>query len=460
MATFSQLSASDKKELWACLALRHAWGIGALRAMRLVGAYGSALAATEAALADPGVWARHGLLPSRTAGIFAGEGWRAKAREEWEGIQRSGCSFALWNDPHYPGLLRETGDAPLILYYKGDISLANGPAVGVVGSRNCTREGIAVAAFFARGLSKAGVTVVSGMAKGIDRAAHLAGLEGPGRSIAVLGTGIDIVYPPDNADLEKLMAAQGLILSEFAPGTQALPKHFPIRNRLISGLSRGVLVVEAAARSGSLITARLALEQGRDVFAVPGHTMAAVSEGCRELVRRGAKAVFSADDILEDLAELLSHEARRALHKRREEERKRRERPVPRNAADDRHEDALNTAETVLPEGALPWVAPESPRPVRERSRPWKAADSVHAGGKPPAEKNPESPEAEEPRPDERAVLEALGDDARHIDQLARDLGMEVARLSALLLVLEVSGRVTRLPGMLYRRAGGRKHAR
>jgi DNA processing protein len=440
MTTFALLSGSDRKELWACLALRHASGIGPLRAMRLVEAYGSALAAVEAALAVPAAWAERGLIPDRIARNFAREQWREAARAEWNAVRRSGFPFLLPGDPAYPPLLREIPDAPLLLYYKGNPELLRGPAVAVVGSRDCTREGLAVTAFFARALSRAGITVISGLAKGIDRAAHLAGLEGPGRSIALLGTGIDRIYPPHNADLAEKMETLGLLLSEFPPGTPAAPRHFPIRNRLISGLARGVLVVEAAARSGSLITARLALEQGREVFAVPGHTMAAVSEGCRSLIRQGAKAVFAADDILLELAPLLHPEVRKALDERLAEGDRRKRSPMPRRKADNRHEDALAKAESVLPEGDLPWLAPD------------EAALRRSGKAKVP-ERNPAPvPLPGNLEPPEKAILEALKAGKTHIDELSRLLDQEVACLSGRLLMLEMRGLVTRLPGAIYAR--------
>ncbi|MDR1685752.1 MAG: DNA-processing protein DprA [Desulfovibrio sp.] len=302
---FSELTLAERNELWALLALRHAWGLGPTGAGRIIAAYGGAYAAVEAGLARSAEWAEKGLVHLPVARAFAGGGWRDKAGVEWHGIKSMGLSFIVQSDPAYPQLLREPAGAPLLLYFKGDISLLRGPAVGIVGARNCTSEGLAVSAFFARDLARAGVTVISGMARGIDRAAHLAGLEGPGRSIGVLGTGIDVMYPARNTDLYARMEKDGLLISEFAPGTGPVGKNFPIRNRLISATALGILVVEAAGRSGSLITARLALEHNREVFAVPGSAMSPMSEGCRELIRKGAKAAFNAEDILLELAPLL-----------------------------------------------------------------------------------------------------------------------------------------------------------
>ena len=171
-----------------------------------------------------------------------------------------------------------------------------------MGSRRATSQGLAVAAYMARCLAACGITVVSGMAQGIDSVAHEAALARVGRSIGVLGTGIDQIYPRSGEPLFRAMAEQGLLLSEFPPGAPPLAEHFPIRNRIISGLALGVLVVEAAGRSGSLITARLALEQNRDVYAVPGPALDSHCLGCQELVRQGARPVFSAEDVLRDLA--------------------------------------------------------------------------------------------------------------------------------------------------------------
>ena len=363
LATFQELAPADRAELWACLALRYSRGLGALRIRRLLDVFGSAYAAVQACFASPRAWHDVGVASVYAGRDFIKEDWREQALQEWTALQREGCSFLLWNMPQFPLLLQEVADAPLFFYYKGDLSLLSNPTVGVVGSRRCTHEGLAVAAFFSRGLSLAGVTVISGMAKGIDRAAHVAGLKECGKSIGVLGTGVDVVYPPCNADLAEAMGREGLLLSEFAPGAAAASTHFPIRNRLISGLSRGVLVVEAAGRSGSLITARLALEQGRDVFAVPGHTTAACSEGCRDLIRRGAKAVFNADDILQELAPLLAQDAAKALELRQ------RRKPQAEKDASNAYamqSKAMEEAEAVLPEGDLPWRAPEEPAPTRK----------------------------------------------------------------------------------------------
>jgi DNA processing protein len=204
-------------------------------------------------------------------------------------------------DSDYPSALLEIADPPPLLYLKGDRRLLGKPGIAVVGSRNATPVGLQNAEAFSRALSQAGLTVISGMALGIDAAAHRGGLDGGASSIAIVGTGLDLVYPARNKTLAKELVEKGLIISEFSLGTPALANNFPRRNRIISGLSRGVLVVEAALASGSLITARQAAEQGREVFAIPGSIHSPFSKGCHQLIKQGAKLVDEANDILVEL---------------------------------------------------------------------------------------------------------------------------------------------------------------
>jgi DNA processing protein len=218
----------------------------------------------------------------------------------WRG--QAGCSIVTLADEIYPRPLLEIPDPPPLLYAQGRIELLARPALAVVGSRNSTQQGEANAESFARTLSEVGLTIVSGLALGIDAAAHRGGLAGPGSTIAVLGTGIDIAYPSRNAALAAQIADRGLLLSEFPLGTAPAAQNFPRRNRLISGLARGCLVVEAALASGSLITARAAAEQGREVFAIPGSIHSPLSKGCHALIKSGAKLVESVEDLLNELA--------------------------------------------------------------------------------------------------------------------------------------------------------------
>jgi DNA processing protein len=210
-------------------------------------------------------------------------------------------SVITLRDEHYPPLLREICDPPLVLHVDGDRSLLTQPSLAVVGSRRASPYGLNAASHLTRSLAPSGLVIVSGLARGIDAAAHAAALESGGRTIAVLGTGIDVVYPRSNARLFREIREKGLLVSEFPPGSPPKPEHFPIRNRVISGLSLGTLIVEATRRSGSLITARMAAEQGREVFAVPGSIFSAGSEGTHRLAQYGAKLVHEAGDVLEEL---------------------------------------------------------------------------------------------------------------------------------------------------------------
>ena len=272
-------------------------GIGDKTFTQLLAAFGS----PEAVLAC----GRSALSPHLTAkqldALLAGPDAALLAQtQDW--LTHDGHSLLTLADADYPVYLREIADAPPLLYCMGRRELLNRACLGIVGSRNATPQGLLDAEAFARALSESGLTIVSGMALGIDAAAHRGGLSGAGSSIAVVGTGLDRIYPARNKTLAHQLAENGLIVSEFPLGTPPLPGHFPKRNRIISGLSRGVLVVEAAPDSGSLITARVAAEQGRDVFAIPGSIHSPLSRGCHALIKQGAKLVESAQDVLEEMA--------------------------------------------------------------------------------------------------------------------------------------------------------------
>jgi DNA processing protein len=214
---------------------------------------------------------------------------------------RPGHTILSLNDPAYPPALAQIADPPAVLYVVGRVDLLSGPAMALVGSRNASTQGKINAEIFAEALAWAGLTIVSGLALGIDAAAHNGALGTPGSTVAVVGTGPDLVYPARNRALWQCIADEGCVVSEYAPGTPPMAHNFPRRNRVISGLSLGVLVVEAAAKSGSLITARLAATQGRDVFAIPGSIHSALAKGCHLLIKEGAKLVESAADVLEEV---------------------------------------------------------------------------------------------------------------------------------------------------------------
>ena len=209
-----------------------------------------------------------------------------------------------WSDERYPALLHEISDPPIVLFIHGDPELLSAPQLAIVGSRNPSTGGSDTSHEFARYLAGHGFTITSGMATGIDGAAHTGAMK-KGRTIAITGTGLDRVYPARHRELAHQIANHGALVSEFPLGSQPHPGHFPRRNRIISGLSLGTLVVEAAIKSGSLVTARLAMEQGREVFAIPGSIHNPLARGCHQLIKEGAKLVETADDIVEELAALL-----------------------------------------------------------------------------------------------------------------------------------------------------------
>lgn len=213
------------------------------------------------------------------------------------------------SDPEWPPLLRQLSDSPALLYCHGDPSHLRDPGLAMVGSRNPTRGGRDTAHAFAGALSRMGLVITSGLAMGVDTAAHSGALDADGPTVAVLGCGPDVIYPRSNARLAERITAQGCLVSEYPPGTQPRRGHFPRRNRIIAGLSLGTLVIEAALRSGSLITARLAAEQGREVFAVPGSIHNPLARGCHRLIRAGAKLVESTEDIFEELRGLTELQA-------------------------------------------------------------------------------------------------------------------------------------------------------
>lgn len=280
-------------------------GIGNATQRRLLQHFGSPGAGLTASLAELGQVLSD---VQRSAWVRGADPVRVDRALKW--LSQPGHHAIALGDDRYPPLLLQTADPPTLLYASGDIHRLGNPCLAVVGSRNATPAGLDTAKDFSRTLSNAGLTVVSGLALGIDTAAHEGGLLGAAATVAVVGTGLDLVYPARNHDLAHRIAAQGVIVSEFALGTRPSGANFPRRNRIISGISRGVLVVEAAIRSGSLSTARYAGEQGREVFAIPGSIHSPLSRGCHWLIKQGAKLVESAADVLEELHWEASDETR------------------------------------------------------------------------------------------------------------------------------------------------------
>jgi len=375
--------AEDERIDW--LRLLRSRRVGVVTFMRLLGEHGSARAALNA-------------LPAvaRAAGVQdyapCPEG---VALKEYRAGLAKGARLLLRGEPDYPQLLALLSDAPPVLWALGDTTLLSRPMVALVGARSASSLGLRMTRALADGLGQAGLVVVSGLARGIDTAAHKAAL--PNGTVAVMAGGVDHIYPPENEALAQEIAAKGLRLSEHPIGLEPQARHFPARNRIVSGLCHGVVVVEAAERSGSLITARNAADQGREVLAVPGHPMDPRAAGCNLLLREGATLVRSPEDVLEALAPSLARMALDGLA----------EGPVPPRAA-----------------------------PV-QRSRPsgtTRFADPV----------------ADLPPADLRArILERLGPSPLAEDQLIRDLGEGAAALAPALTDLELEGRIIRQPGGL-----------
>lgn len=280
------------------VALTFVSGIGSRTAATLVERFGSPSACFEA---SPSSLESAGLRRPSIEALKTGD-MREQAARQLRMLEAMGAEAITLADARYPRLLRETFDPPVVLYAKGDIAGALGqPALAVVGSRHCSTYGRNVAEMLARELAERGITIISGLARGIDAAAHQGALDGRGLTIAVMGTGLDSVYPKENSKLADRITESGALLTEFALNVPPLPQHFPFRNRVISGMALGVVVVEGAERSGSLITARMAMEQGRDVFAVPGNITSAKSFGPNTLIKDGAKLVQTWRDVVEEL---------------------------------------------------------------------------------------------------------------------------------------------------------------
>ncbi len=380
-----------KYEYWSSLALRHTPGLGLLSINRLLQEFGSAYAAVQ------GVdqWSDLLFMRKHLIRNFRDELWREQAGQEWVNCRKLGLDIILYSGRDYPQRLREVPDAPVFLYYKGKPSLLHQPCLAVVGSRNCTRRGGRLAYHLAKELTKAGLCVVSGLAQGIDSQAHWGSLQGSGSSIAVLGTGLDQVYPVENRELKYRLEKKGLVLSEFEPGTQPDAHNFPRRNRIISALSLGVLVVEAASRSGSLITAGIALEQGREVFAVPGFPDSELSTGCNDLLKQGAALVRDAQDVIQEIVPLLSTEWNEVVQ----------DVPDAKQAGE-----GSRNVESVLNSEQLSLLDDE-----------------------------------------EKKLLKILENkNQAHIDFLAAELGWESQKMSRVLMMLEIKGVVKQMSGMYY----------
>jgi DNA processing protein len=295
-------SEHEYEERIAWLTLKLTADLGNRSILRLVNHFGSPVAVLRASGKDlTGV---PGLRESARTALLSKATIRSP-QAEWERLKREGIKLVCFHDSGYPSNLAAIPDPPAVLFALGTLEPCDLVSVAVVGSRAASATGMAFTEQLATDLARSGITVVSGFALGIDSAAHRGALKGSGRTLAILGCGLDIEYPRSNSGLRRQVVNSGALLSEFPLGTPPAPGHFPLRNRIISGLALGVVVVEAAERSGSLITARLALEQGREVFAVPGMARHFRSIGPHRLLKQGAKLVECAEDILEEIRPLV-----------------------------------------------------------------------------------------------------------------------------------------------------------
>ncbi|MDO5704838.1 MAG: DNA-processing protein DprA [Paracoccus sp. (in: a-proteobacteria)] len=371
--------------------------VGPATFFRLIAEHGSARAALDA-------------LPevARAAGMYdyspCPEG---VAAAELNAGRRAGARLIRWDSADYPAALREIDGAPPVLWLRGDAKWLTADPVAVIGARNASSLGLRMARGMAAGLGEAGHCVVAGLARGVDTAAHNAALDTG--TVAVMAGGIDVIYPSENNVLAAQIAERGALISEQPPGTEPMARHFPMRNRIVSGLSRAVVVIEAAHRSGSLITAKAALDQGREVMAVPGHPMDARAAGCNALIRDGATLVRSAADVAEALANAPEPMAAMVAE------------PVtraPRSAA----------RVVVVPAG------PAAPDPATARDRTAATAARARDGLPAPADL-------------ERRILSILSPSPTEEDVLIRDLGLPAATLTPAILSLELQGRLTRLAG-------------
>lgn len=354
---------------------------------RLLEAHGGASAALAA---TPTAWRDAGLTASQVRALQTPGDDGLALLHAW--LQTRQHHLIGWHDADYPAPLRRSASPPLALFIEGDPGLLWRPAVAIVGSRSPTPGGRENAQRFARALASTGIVIASGMARGIDAAAHEATLATTdGATIAVVGTGTDVAYPPHHASLRERIATRGAVVSEHPPGTPALRSHFPARNRILAGLALGTLVVEAAERSGALITARLAAEAGREVFAVPGSIHNPMARGCHRLIREGAALVEGAEEIIGALAPLAADLAN-ALRER------------------------LGETEWGPPAGAS-----STPRALA---------------------------------PDYQTLWEALGHDPTGMDQLVSRTRLTAAELSSMLLVMELDGLVTAEHGRYLRKTG------
>ena len=332
---------------------------------------------------------------------------------ELELIQEYGCQVLTLYDAAYPALLKEIDTPPIVIYIRGELTSEDSLSLALVGSRDAKDYGRKASYRLSYQLAQRGLTIVSGLAKGIDTAAHRGALESGGRTVAVMGSGLSFVYPAANTDLAEKITASGALISEFPMETTPKPNNFPRRNRIISGLTLGTVVVEASNRSGALITARLAGEQGREVFAVPGEIFSELSTGTHKLINNGAKLVNTVDDLLDELPRHTVSQIGATASAS----------PMP----DVETEPSPEAPVVEKPASAQPAVEVEQPSQIT-----------------PPADLTP----------DERTVFDAIEDPSSHIDTIVRTTQLPIGQISSVLLMLELKGVVQQLPGKQFTKVG------
>lgn len=424
--------ALTQAQLGAWLVLAHGRGLAPAALRPLLSAFGDAptiIAQPFRALAEIA-----GEATARAVAAAAQADIRAQVERTRAWAALPGNALVAQGDPTYPSALLTLHDPPPLLYVSGQIEWLHAPSVAIVGSRSATPQGLDDAARFARELARSGLAIVSGLALGVDAAAHRGALEGCGATVAVVGTGADLVYPAKHRALAQAVAAHGAIVSEWPLGTPAKPAHFPQRNRLIAGLTQGVLVVEAAPRSGSLITARLANEMGRDVFAIPGSIHAPLSRGCHALIKDGAKLTETPSDVLDELLGL----ARLPTPSP----------PAPASGVMTEPDACSVLAATASSEAVGKAQGPSSS--ARAASRRLRAGRAIT----PDSSSLTGLPLFDSPSPalssTATRVLNALGHAPAALEILAARTEMDSATLQGALLELELRGCVTVLPGGRY----------
>ena len=376
-------------------------GVGLKTVQLLRDVFGSAARALQA---TPAELEKIDKLPSAMRNRLQRKPIQYPIERELELIHEYGCQIVTLYDAAYPECLKEIDTPPLVLYIRGELTPEDSLSLSIVGSRDAKDYGRKVSYRLSYQLAQRGLTIVSGLAKGIDTSAHRGALESGGRTIAVMGSGLSFIYPTVNSDLAEKITESGALISEFPMKVQPKPKNFPRRNRIISGLTLGTVVVEASNRSGALITARLAGEQGREVFAVPGEIFSALSTGTHKLINSGAKLINTVDDLLNELPPYVLNQ--------------------------------------IQPQAST------SPRAVPEQESPVNPQPSAEVPQPVPTSPPPDL------TPDERTVFDAIEAPSSHIDTIVRTTQLSISQISSALLMLELKGIVQQLPGKQFTKSG------